>query len=31
MVQLTVVNGDSIVYTPNANFNGTDTLTYVVC
>ena len=25
-----VVNGDSIVYTPNANFNGTDTLTYVI-
>ena len=25
-----VVNGDSIVYTPNANFNGADTLTYVI-
>ena len=25
-----VVNGDSIIYTPNANFNGKDTLTYVI-
>ena len=26
-----VLNGDSIQYTPNPNFNGTDTITYVVC
>jgi len=26
-----VVNGDSIVYTPNLNFFGTDTITYVIC
>ena len=25
-----VANGDSITYTPNPNFNGTDTLVYVI-
>lgn len=27
----TVVNGDSISYTPNANYFGSDTITYVIC
>ncbi len=27
----TVVNGDSIQYTPNTNFNGRDTITYQIC
>ena len=27
---VTILNGDSILYTPNANFNGNDTLTYQI-